>query len=232
MPQNFFRAGVLALTAFAVLYLSACGGGSSMLPTGGSSAGGSSATIVGTVDDGAASNSLGEVQTASRRAGITVTVVETGQSTQTNGSGEFVITVPAGTVTLRFQGRGVDAQLTISGLVAGQTLTITVHASGSHAGFEDDHDQGDGTHDSCFASGAKAEIEGLVFAKAVDSITVSQQGKGDFLCFVTAATRIRKGNRSLTLDDLALGARVHVKGTGRGVVGDACEVDATEIKLQ
>ena len=49
---------------------------------------------------------------------------------------------------------------------------------------------------------------------------------------VSDSTRIRKGNRSLTLEDLAVGSRVHVSGTGRGESDGSCEVDATEIKLQ
>jgi hypothetical protein len=176
------------------------------------------------------------VAASSRHAGITVTVVETGQTTQTDGSGQFVITAPAGAVTLRFQGRGVDASLQIGGLVAGQTLTITVQVSGSHAhmgeghdGEDDDGDEGEG---SCFATGAKAEIEGLVSATDLDSITVRQQGKGEYRCLVSAETRIRKGNRTLTLADLAVGNRVHVKGTGLGSAPTSCDVAASEIKLQ
>jgi hypothetical protein len=231
MSKTISRTAVLAITTLALVYLVACGGGDSALPTGASSVSGSSAKIVGTVDDGASSSSAGQVGMTSHRAGIKVTVVETGQSTETNSSGQFTVTVPAGTVTLRFQGQGVDAELKIDGLVAGQVLTITVHASGSHADL-DDPKQGDGNHDSCFTSGAKAEVEGLIDAKAADSINVTQQGKGEFRCFVSPSTRIRKGNRSLTLDDLAVGARVHVSGTGRGNASGVCEVDASEIKLQ
>ncbi len=231
MSNTISRTAVLAITSLALISLIACGGGDSALPTGASSASGSSAKIIGTVDDGVSSSSFGEVGMASHRAGIKVTVVETGQSTETNSGGQFTVTVPAGSVTLLFQGQGVDAELKIGGLVAGQTLTITVHASGSHADL-DDPKQGDGTHDSCFTSGAKAEVEGLIDAKAADSINVTQQGKGEFRCFVSPSTRIRKGNRSLTLDDLAVGARVHVSGTGRGASAGVCEVDASEIKLQ
>jgi hypothetical protein len=96
-----------------------------------------------------------------------------------------------------------------------------------------DDDQGNGgTHDACFTPGAKAEVEGLIDSKTGTSITVAQQGKGDFRCLVSASTRIRKGNHTLTLSDLAVGARVHVSGTGRGASAGVCEVDATEIMLQ
>jgi hypothetical protein len=230
MANTFSRTGILTLVSVATLYFAACGG-SSTLPTSSSSASSPTATVRGTVDDTTASLAPGEVAMASHHAGIRVTVVETGQSTETDGSGSFVITAPAGTVTLRFQGPGVDAQLKIDGLVAGQTLTVTVHVAGSHADM-DDEKGGSGAHDACFTSGAKAEIEGNVDAKAADSITVMQQGKGDYRCVVSPSTRIRKGNRSLTLDDLKIGSHVHVSGTGRGSSAGVCEVDASEIKLQ
>jgi len=236
MPRFLTRASFLGLTTFAVLYLAACNGKDSMTPTGSSSAS-RFATIAGTVDDGspASGTSGSDVGIASRWVGIKVTVVETGESTETNQSGQFVITVPAGTVTLRFEGHGLHAELEIAGLVAGQTLTITVHASGSHAHMGNGNGNGgddDGSHDSCFTSGAKAEVEGLINATATDSITVRQQGKGDFLCLISSSTRIRKGNRTLTVDDLVVGKRVHVKGTGMGDATGVCQVAATEIKLQ
>jgi hypothetical protein len=230
MPKTMSHTAVLAFTALLGLSLAACGG-SSMSPTGASSSSGASATIRGTVDDATASLNPSEVSMASRHSGIKVTVAETGQSTTTDGSGTFIITAPSGTATLHFQGQGIDAQLTVGGLNAGQTVTITVHVSGSHADMDDDQ-EGEGTHDACFASGAKAEVEGLIDAKDASSITVAQQGKGDFRCVVSASTRIRKGNRTLALTDLAVGARVHVSGTGHGASSGVCEVDATEIKLQ
>ena len=229
MPKTIFRAAVLTFSILAVLSFAACSS-SSMGPTSASSSD-ASATIRGTVDDATALRNPSEVSAASHHAGIKVTVVETGQSTTTDVSGTFVLSAPAGTATLRFQGQGIDAQLTISGLTAGQTVTITVHLSGSHADMDDDQGD-DGTHDTCFTAGAKAEVEGLIDSKTASSITVVQQGKGDFRCLISASTRIRKGNRTLTLNDLVAGARVHVSGTGRGASAGVCEVDATEIMVQ
>ncbi len=230
MQKTLSRTSALIPAAFAVLGLVACGGGTSALPTSASSSS-PSATLRGTVNDATAAITPGGVAMASHHAGIKVTVVETGQTTETDNSGTFVISVPAGAVTLRFQGPGIDAQLKIDGLVAGQTLTITVQVAGSHADMDDGSGAG-GVHDNCFTAGSKAEIEGLVDAKASDSVTVMQQGKGDYQCLVSSSTRIRKGNRSLTLDDLKIGSRVHVSGTGHGTSAGVCEVDASEIKLQ
>jgi Domain of unknown function (DUF5666) len=85
---------------------------------------------------------------------------------------------------------------------------------------------------TCFAPGANAEVEGKITAKGGSDITVNQQGKGDYQCFVSAGTRIRKGNTTYTFDQLATGWRVHVKGTGLGASGTLCQVQADEIMVQ
>jgi hypothetical protein len=84
----------------------------------------------------------------------------------------------------------------------------------------------------CFAPGAKAEVEGKITAKGGGDITIAQQGKGDFQCFVGAGTPIRKGNTTYTFDQLQPGWRVHVSGTGLGESGDLCLVQASEVKVQ
>jgi len=84
----------------------------------------------------------------------------------------------------------------------------------------------------CFAPGANAEVEGKITAKGGADITVAQQGKGDFQCFVGAGTPIRKGNTSYTFDQLQTGWRVHVSGTGLGQSGNVCLVQASEVKVQ
>jgi hypothetical protein len=82
------------------------------------------------------------------------------------------------------------------------------------------------------AAGGKAEVEGLITAKNGASVTVTQQGKGDYLCNVAAGTPIRKGNTSYTFAQLQTGWRVHVKGTNIGLSGAACQVEASEVKVQ
>jgi hypothetical protein len=85
---------------------------------------------------------------------------------------------------------------------------------------------------TCFAPGANAEVEGKITAKGGGDITVAQQGKGDYQCFVGGGTRIRKGNTTYTFADLKTGWRVHVKGTGLGQSGSLCQVQADEIMVQ
>lgn len=84
---------------------------------------------------------------------------------------------------------------------------------------------------SC-AAGANAEVEGIITGKGASSVTVRQQSKGDYLCLVSGGTRIRKGNTTYTLAELQTGWRVHVKGTQQGLAGAACQVAASEIKVQ
>ena len=219
---------VIEQGALAALILSslACGTSDSTGPS-------AMATIEGTVNPGtaAAGPDARALAAASNGATITVSVVGTGLSTTTDASGSFVITgVPSGSVTLRFQGSGIDATLQISGIEAGQTLTITVRVSGSSAVL----DGPPGARQQCAASGAKAEIEGEITAATASSITVFQQGavKGSYVCQVSSATRIRKGNTTFTLSQLQLGSRVHVSGTGLGSSSGACQVKAEEIKVQ
>src|SRR5262249_38608855 len=175
---------------------------------------------------------------AAARAGIRISIVGTSLSTTTDGSGHFVLSgITTDHVTLRLQGTGIDATLDVSGLAPGQTLTINIHVSGNHAELDDDNEDNDDNDDSpegkqCFAVGEKAEVEGNITGKAAAAITVAQEEKGSFECLVTATTRIRHGNTTLTLADLKVGDHVHVSGTGQGLTGGVCRVSADEIKLQ
>ena len=211
------------------LFLAACGSNPA-----GPTAGG--AILQGTVETNAAVSGAAftgiRALSAQGGGGITVSVSETGQSTTTDGNGDFVLTgLPSGTITLKFKAPGIDASLEISGLEDGQTVTIKVHVSGSHADLTQPpkHEQ---TTDKCFKAGEKAEVEGNISAKAAGAIKVAQQGKGAFECEVSASTRIRKGNKTFTFDDLAVGMHVHVSGTGLGPSGSVCRVSADEIKIQ
>ncbi len=80
--------------------------------------------------------------------------------------------------------------------------------------------------------GANAQVEGLIGSKQPGAIVVDQQGKGEFLCEVSGNTRIRKGNTNFTFEQLQVGWRVHVSGTGLGESSGRCRVQADEIKVQ
>lgn len=82
---------------------------------------------------------------------------------------------------------------------------------------------GDGGNDHA----AKVEIEGTVEAISPSSITV-RNNQGSQTAAIVPSTVIRKGNRTLTVVDVPVGSRVHVKAE-RGTDG---ALVATEIKLQ
>lgn len=109
-------------------------------------------------------------------------------------------------------------------------LAHEIKLQGSSTGTGDPNDPG--AKSFCPDAGHKAEVEGKITAKGLSDITLYQNGKGAFLALVDAGTRIRKGNKSYTFEQLAIGNRVHVKGTSTGLTGETCGVDASEIKLQ
>jgi hypothetical protein len=78
-------------------------------------------------------------------------------------------------------------------------------------------------------AGSKQEIEGLITEVSADSITVNDASThGDVTAEITDATVIRKGNTTLTPEDLAVGDRVHV----RAQKNEDGTLTALEIKLQ
>jgi len=240
---------LLFICAAATTFM-ACGGSGSSLPT--SESLDSGARIEGMVEsagDAVGTDASGgsEVRATSGSAGIKVSAVGTAQSTTTDAAGGFTLAgLPAGSAMLRFEASAINATVQVRGLAVGQTLRIAFRVLGPttiatgplpptvppNPGPGQPPPQG-----LCFSAGAKAEIEGLIVEKEgassgfIGSVTVAQQGKGNFLCEVSSATRIRKGNRELTLNDLGLGSRVHVSGTGMTAT-TVCRVEAVEIKLQ
>jgi hypothetical protein len=164
-----------------------------------------------------------------------------------NPTGESVFTIDGHTVVVRpletsiregNQRRGVE-DVTVGRKVHVKGVWETNATGGQQVLAHEIKLQGaaDGDDDAgpksfCPDAGRKAEVEGKITAKGGADITVFQQGKGDFLANVDSSTRIRKGNTTLTFEQLAVGNRVHVKGSSLGLSGDTCGVQATEVKLQ
>ena len=92
----------------------------------------------------------------------------------------------------------------------------------------------DGDDSSTLAGvvGSKAEVEGTITTISGRIISVAQQGKGLYDCTVPEGTPIRKGNKTYGFGELSSGWQVHVKGTAQGLVGGACTVVASEVKVQ
>lgn len=208
---------VLLVAAAVAASTIACGGSASMTgPDAPAAAAPASrgATIQGTVQSGVAAS---EVSAASV-GGIRVSVVGTSLQVTTDGSGRFTLSgVPAGRVELRFEGSGIDARLTIEGLVAGQTLELTVRVSGNSASRVDDGDDDDD----------EVEFEGTIdsVSPGDNSLVVASRK----VIVTPGSTRILgRNDQPITLASLAPGDRVEVEGAAQS---DG-SIRAEKIKLE
>ncbi len=107
------------------LLTAACGGSADV--TGGSEP-------VSTSPPVAAGNAIVQGTVLDGVEGMRVSVVGGTSTALTDEEGQFALQgVPAGTVTLRFQGAGVDAPLTVPDVQDGKVTTIKVSVAGSTA---------------------------------------------------------------------------------------------------
>jgi hypothetical protein len=151
---------------------------------------------------------------------VTVTIVGTGASTTLDGNGSFTLdNVPPGSVTLRFQGRGSDALLTISGIEADDHISIAVTLNGSSARLDkkDTENRGNGNSNGVLVNGRIDSIDTANQTLRVNLQTV----------LVQQATFIRHGNRTFRFSDLRVGDHIQVKGRR-----DGASFVATEIKVE
>jgi hypothetical protein len=209
---------LISLSALALLLGAVACSSSASSPTAPSAAE-RGATIEGTVQAGTSANSS-ELTAFSTAGGIKVTVMGTSLSTTTDSSGRFVLQgVAGGSATLRFQGQGVDATIELGGLVAGQTLTITVRVSGSQAVIV--------SPASPAPPGRKVEFSGRVESVTPPTLMVSGRK-----VMTNGSTRIRRGDKTVGLADLKVGEKVEVKGTLKGTRQTDNSVLASKIKVE
>jgi hypothetical protein len=147
---------------------------------------------------------------------LTVSIVGSNVSAAVDGSGSFTLTdVPPGTVQLRFQGRGADATLTISGIEADDHLQIAITLNGHDARLVSR--QTSSRNRGVEVNGRIDSIDGGARTLRVQSQTV----------LVQQSTFIRHGNRTFGFADLRVGHHVQVKGTRDGSM-----LTASEIKIE
>jgi hypothetical protein len=200
----------LRATLFAVLFfVAACGDGGTSVT--GPSDGGRSrgAVISGRVNGLSARASAADASGTMATSRVTVTVAGTDISTVVDGNGEFTLTgVPPGDVQLRFAGNGVSATVTLTGVQAGDRITVTISLNGNgnsarvdsdrrNRGNDDDEDDDDDDNE---VSGAVSGLTGTCPA----------------ITFTVRATTIRT-NSATRFDDgscvqIANGTRVEAKG--------------------
>jgi uncharacterized protein DUF5666 len=147
---------------------------------------------------------------------VTVTVVGTGASTTIDGSGSFTLdNVPPGSVQLRFQGRGADATLTISGIEANDHISIAVTLNGNNARLDKREKTGGSNGNE--VNGRIDSIDAAAHTLRADGMTV----------IVQSSTIIRHGNRTFAFADLRVGDHIEAKGTRNGTT-----LTASEIKVE
>ena len=204
---------LISIVALVALGCVACGGDTPQTPASPSSSGVSSATQSAKI--------IGNVSAGEPLAAMAAQVVGTAISTPVGAGGGFSLDgVPAGPVQLRFVGSGVDASVGLNPVQAGDVVSVLVGVSGATATIQSESRN----------AGNKVELEGRVEslppAQAAGTLIVDGR-----TVKTTAQTTYRDGNDATkTFADLALGQRVHVKGTL--VAGPPSSIEADSILIQ
>ena len=224
----------IGVLTFVALGCVACGGEAPQAPAGPSSTGVPSsatqgATIMGNVSAGrcpaAAGTSLtspvGFASATVPPAAMAAQVVGTPISSLVGTGGGFTLEgVPPGPVQLRFVGSGVDASVALSPVKPGDAVSVLVAVAGATATIESESRN----------AGGKVELEGRIESLDPAALTLMVAGR-----MVTTSDRtvIRDGSLSKAFADLAIGQRVHVKGTlgVDSIVADSILIQNTNVAI-
>jgi hypothetical protein len=180
-----------------------CGGSGSVSGPDEGTASGSAVLQGGIVGGGVSASSTGSLHALSSGSGMKVSVVGTALSTEVDEEGRFVLSgLPPGTTTLRFEGAGVDARLTVAGLVDGQVLSIEVRVSGTSAELSGSP--------TCTPS-AETHFSGPLESKDGTRLVVAGRPVD-----ASAVRKVWRGDRRIDLSDLQVGEKVKVWGVLRG----------------
>jgi hypothetical protein len=135
--------------------------------------------------------------------GLQVGVVGTSLVAPVDDEGQFALTgVPSGSATLRFEGGGVDARVTVNGLVDRQVTSLEVTISNGTA-------QLTGTP-NC------TPTADTFFSGTLDSIAGTQLVVGGRRVDASQNKKVWRGERRIELSDLKVGEKLKVWGTLRG----------------
>jgi hypothetical protein len=163
------------------------------------------AVLQGTVTGGgiSASSLDGVTALCCAGSGWTVRVEGTTLSATVDEEGEFILSgLPAGTVTLTFEGPGGTAQLIVEGLQDGQVLSLKVHLSGGTATIAD--------QEACSPT-RETKLTG-----ALDSMSGTQLVIAGRAVDASQVRKVWRGSKRAQLDTLVVGEKVKVWGTLRG----------------
>ncbi|MCA1732040.1 MAG: DUF5666 domain-containing protein [Acidobacteria bacterium] len=131
--------------------------------------------------------------------GIEASIVGTGMSIILAADGHFLFAGVPNDATLRFArvSDGIDAALAVNGQDGGELVVELGRSSASRA-----------------RRAVRAQLdqyEGLVTELAADSLTMDAAGKGSVVILVNEDTEIRRANQVITLEEIEVGDRIHVK---------------------
>jgi hypothetical protein len=198
------------LTIPFLLVAAACSGRSS--PTAPSGAG--NATISGSVVDPGSSGGIRGVKPSASAHGLTVFVLGSDLSAPVNGGRFDLSGIPAGPLTLRFAGNGMDSSLPLAPVGGSEEIDLAVSMDGGSVALESERR----------SLGSQVQLEGRVESlpptAPADQFIVAGQ-----LVTTTADTKFFVRGAPATFADLAIGVRVHVKGQAAGDALTASIVD-------
>lgn len=201
--------GMMAVIA---MVCAGCGGEPPAIPT--SPTGGTGASPTGSGSQGA--RIMGNVTAGETLAAMAAQVVGTSISAPVGPGGGFVLDgVPAGPVQMRFIGSGVDASVALSPVQPGDVVSVLVGVSAATATVQSESRN----------AGGKVELEGRVDSLVPADLALTV---GGWLVKTLPGTVIRDAsNGTKAYADLAIGQRVHVKGT---LAADAFSADLITIQ--
>lgn len=216
------RLPFVVFAPIAVAMAAACGGGGSSSLSGPSSsdpvaAVAGNAVLQGAIDAGA-STSSGVHAATTPHAGMKVTVVGSSISATVDTYGQFILTgLPSGTVTLRFEGQGVDATVEVAGLKDGLVLTVTLAVQGPRVQV-------------LSAPPAKPSCE-FTFDGVIESVSGTRLVVSGRQVDVKDTQKVWRGQCRVGVDNLKVGDKVTVAGQlqGSGLIA-AYEISAHEPK--
>jgi hypothetical protein len=171
-------------------------------------------TVLGTSVSARSADSTG--------GGMTVSVVGTNITVSVSLSGQFTITgVPSGDITLKFHGLGGDANVQVTQVTQGETISITVTIQGTTATTETETRE----------SAGMMQVEGRIESINTSAMSFVVAGK---TITTNGSTTFNHGSQTYTFADLQLGWRVHVAGTAAtgGVLASRVEVQNTNGDIQ
>lgn len=162
------------------------------------------AVIAGTVvGGGVAASGNPSVHALSGDTALVVTVDGTPLQAAVDEEGEFALVgVPAGTVTLHFEGPGIDARLGVPGLVDGQVMSLEVRLSGGKA--------------TTTSPPTCSPTKDVKFIGTLERMTATTLVVGGRTVDLSTLQKVWRDGKRTTLDDLQVGEKIKVWGKQRG----------------